>query len=95
MERYGEKAVPVSDQEESEEIRKIGRKPVIVPSVEKKIIENSEVFQIKKREMEAERKTMHPLERLRAFANRVENRLSLEQNDELFEIIGQIEELLN
>ena len=95
MEQYGEKAVPVSNQEESEEIRKIGWKPVIVPSTKKNIIENSEAFRVKKQEIETERKAAHPLDRLQAFASRVENRLSQEQNDELSEIIEQIKELLN
>ncbi len=95
LEQYGENAVPVRRQEEAEEIRKIGKKPVIVSLAEKNIIENADVYQVKTQELRADRNAMHPLDRLRAFATRMKDLLMSEEYEEFLEIIGQIEEFLN
>lgn len=91
---HGEKAVPVSNQTDAEYFRKMNYKPVIVSAAESKIIKNSEVYRDTRSENEESVDTVPVYDRLRAFAEKIEIKLTEEESEELFNIADQIEELL-
>ena len=69
-------------------------KPVIVSAAESKIIKNSEVYRDTRSENEESVDTVPVYDRLRAFAEKIEIKLTEEESEELFNIADQIEELL-
>ena len=91
---HGEKAVPVSNQADAEYFRKMNYKPVIVSAAESEIIKNSEVYRNVRSENEESVDTIPVYDRLRAFAEKIEIKLTEEESEELFNIADQIEELL-
>ena len=86
--------MPVSNQADAEYFRKMNYKPVIVSAAESEIIKNSEVYRNVRSENEESVDTIPVYDRLRAFAEKIEIKLTEEERGELFSIADQIEELL-
>ena len=76
---HGEKAVPVSNQADAEYFRKMNYKPVIVSAAESEIIKNSEVYRNVRSENEESVDTIPVYDRLRAFAEKIEIKLTEEE----------------
>lgn len=94
MNTHGAKAVPVSDQEDMEKIKKRGYKPVIVSQAKRDVILKSELYADIKAENDKERKKARPLyDRFCEFAEKIENRLEESEVTTLYEFLDEISEL--
>ncbi len=94
MNTHGAKAVPVSDQEDMEKIKKRGYKPVIVSQAKRDVILESELYADIKAENDKEREKARPLyDRFCEFAEKIENRLEESEVATLYEFLDEISEL--
>lgn len=94
MNTHGAKAVPVSDQEDMEKIKKRGYKPVIVSQAKRDVILKSELYADIKAENDKEREKARPLyDRFCEFAEKIENRLEESEVATLYEFLDEISEL--
>ena len=94
MNTHGAKAVPVSDQDDMEKIKKRGYKPVIVSQAKRDVILKSELYADIKAENDKERKKARPLyDRFCEFAEKIENRLEESEVTTLYEFLDEISEL--
>lgn len=94
MNTHGAKAVPVSDQEDMEKIKKRGYKPVIVSQAKRDVILKSELYADIKAENDKEREKARPLyDRFCEFAEKIENRLEESEVETLYEFLDEISEL--
>lgn len=93
---YGAKAVPISDQNDLDAMKKRGYKPVIVPAVKKDAILESTVYTDIKEVLAKEKEKAKPLyDRFCAFAEAIEKRLTDDQVVELYEFVDEISNLGN
>ena len=89
--QYGAKAVPVSNQEDIEGMKKRGYKAVIVSEAKKKIILESELYSDVKQELKEEQEKARPLyDRFCEFAEKIENKLT---EDEVATLYGFLDEV--
>lgn len=94
MNTHGAKAVPVSDQDDMEKIKKRGYKPVIVSQAKRDVILKSELYADIKAENDKEREKARPLyDRFCEFAEKIENRLEESEVETLYEFLDEISEL--
>lgn len=94
MNTHGAKAVPVSDQDDMEKIKKRGYKPVIVSQAKRDVILKSELYADIKAENDKEREKARPLyDRFCEFAEKIENRLEESEVATLYEFLDEISEL--
>jgi len=92
--QYGAKAVPVSNQEDMEGMKKRGYKPVIVSESKKKVIMESAYYAGIREALEAEKKNESPLcERFYDFIKKIENRLDADEVEIAYEFADEIENL--
>lgn len=88
---YGAKAVPVSNQEDMEGMKKRGYKPVIVSKSKKEVILESEYFEDVEEENRKIREMQRPLtDRLCEFIEEIEGKLN---EDEVVELYGFLDEI--
>ena len=88
---YGAKAVPVSNQEDMEGMKKRGYKPVIVSKSKKEVILESEYFEDVEEENRKIREMQRPLtDRLCEFIEEIEGKLD---EDEVVELYGFLDEI--
>ena len=89
--QYGAKAVPVSNQEDIEGMKKRGYKAVIVSEAKKKVILESELYSDVKQDLKEEQERSRPLyDRFCEFAEKIENKLT---EDEVATLYGFLDEL--
>ena len=89
---YGAKAVPVSNQEDMEGMKKRGYKPVIVSKSKKEVILESEYFEDVEEENRKIREMQRPLtDRLCEFIEEIEGKLD---EDEVVELYGFLDEIV-
>jgi len=92
--QYGVKAVPVSNQEDMEGMKRRGYKPVIVSESKKEVIMDSTYYADVREAMEAEKKNARPLyERFCEFVEKIENRLEADEVAMAYEFADEIENL--
>jgi len=92
--QYGAKAVPVSNQEDMEGMKKRGYKPVIVSESKKKVIMESAYYAGIREALEAEKKNESPFcERFYDFIKKIENRLDADEVAIAYEFADEIENL--
>jgi len=92
--QYGEKAVPVSNQEDMEWIRKRGYKPIIVSESMKDVIIESKHYKDIKQGLEQKKEKERPLyERFCEFVKRIENHLNTDEVAMVYEFADEIESL--
>ncbi|MDO4649908.1 MAG: hypothetical protein Q4B26_14810 [Eubacteriales bacterium] len=91
--RYGAKAVPVTNQSDLEKMKKRGWKPVIVTEAKKKIILASKYFADVQEEYRKLRESEKPLaDRFCSFIEKIEEKLSEEETRQLYEFLDEIQE---
>jgi len=91
---HGAKAVPVSNQADMGRLKKRGYKPVIVSEAKRDIILESELYEEIKEEEAAERKKQRPLcDRFCDFIEQVEEKLSEEEVEELYNFLDELQQL--
>lgn len=89
---YGAKAVPISNQEDMEGMKKRGYKPVIVSKSKKEVILESEYFEDVEEENRKIREMQRPLtDRLCEFIEEIEGKLD---EDEVVELYGFLDEIV-
>jgi len=90
--QYGVKAVPVSNQDDMEKMKKRGYKPVIVSESKKEVILESEYYADVKQMLEAEKEKARPLyDRFCEFVEKIENRITEDEVATLYEFADEIE----
>ncbi|MDO4305794.1 MAG: hypothetical protein Q4C77_03090 [Eubacteriales bacterium] len=90
---YGAKAVPISNQEDMESMKKRGYKPVIVSKAKKDVILQSEYFADVEEENRRIREMQKPLyERFCEFAEKIEGKLTEDEVTELYGFLDELEE---
>lgn len=91
---YGAKAVPISNQEDMENMKKRGYKPVIVSKAKKEVILQSEYFADVEEENSRIREQQRPLyDRFCEFAEKIESELSEDEVTELYGFLDEINEI--
>ena len=92
--QYGVKAVPVSNQDDMEKMKKRGYKPVIVFESKKDIIIESEYYTDVKKILEVEKEKARPLcDRFCEFIEKIENQLNEDEVAMAYEFVYEIENL--
>ena len=94
IKEYGIKAAPVSNQEESDAMKKRGYRPIIVSQQKKDVILESEVYEDVKQELAKAKENEKPLyERFCKFAEQIEGRLTEGEVTSLYEFLDEIQEM--
>lgn len=94
VKEYGIRAAPVSNQDESDVMKKRGYRPIIVSESKKEVILASEVYEDVKQELARAKEKDKPLyDRFCKFIEQVEKRLMEDEVTSLYEFLDEIQEL--